>query len=268
MIGERGQRLSGGQRQRLAIARAILYNSPILILDEATSSLDSESEALVQDALVNLMRDRTSFVIAHRLSTIQRADLIVVLEGGRVVEVGRHEELLATPNGVYAGLHAMQFGPKRHAAAGAGPEGTRMIKSMTGFASVTHEDERATVGVTIRSVNHRYLDMQVRVPQSLSHLESRLRGLRAGAGVARAAIELAVSVQLRQEPTLTVALNEIFVAKLSGALEHARGAGLIQGNAPARRPAALPPGADGPRRADGARRGRARGARRGHRRGG
>jgi subfamily B ATP-binding cassette protein MsbA len=114
VIGERGQRLSGGQRQRLAIARAILKNSPILILDEATSSLDSESEALVQDALANLMRDRTSFVIAHRLSTIQRADLIVVLEGGRVVEVGKHEALLAVPRGVYAGLHAMQFGTKRH----------------------------------------------------------------------------------------------------------------------------------------------------------
>jgi subfamily B ATP-binding cassette protein MsbA len=108
-IGERGQRLSGGQRQRIAIARAILKNAPILVLDEATSALDAESELLVQEALGNLMMNRTSFVIAHRLSTIRRADAIVVLERGRVVEIGRHDDLLAHPAGTYASLYQMQL---------------------------------------------------------------------------------------------------------------------------------------------------------------
>ena len=107
-IGERGQRLSGGQRQRLAIARAILKDSPLLVLDEATSSLDAESELLVQDALANLMQNRTTFVIAHRLSTVRRADMIIALEHGRVSEVGTHEALLSNPGGVYAKLYALQ----------------------------------------------------------------------------------------------------------------------------------------------------------------
>ena len=119
-IGERGQRLSGGQRQRLAIARALLKNSPILIMDEATSSLDAESELLVQDALANLMRNRTAFVIAHRLSTVRRADAIVALERGRVAEIGRHEELLAKPAGVYAKLYALQIFDQRRDAGDAG----------------------------------------------------------------------------------------------------------------------------------------------------
>ncbi|MGE0703934.1 MAG: ABC transporter ATP-binding protein [Vicinamibacterales bacterium] len=115
LIGERGQRLSGGQRQRIAIARALLKNAPILVLDEATSALDAESELLVQNALANLLLNRTSFVIAHRLSTIRRADAIIVLERGRVVEIGRHDELLARPSGTYALLYQMQLLENRKA---------------------------------------------------------------------------------------------------------------------------------------------------------
>jgi subfamily B ATP-binding cassette protein MsbA len=108
VVGEMGTRLSGGQRQRLSIARAMLKNAPILLLDEATSALDTESERQVQDALKRLMAGRTSVVIAHRLSTVIDADLIYAMEGGRVVEAGRHQELLQR-RGIYARLWALQF---------------------------------------------------------------------------------------------------------------------------------------------------------------
>ena len=109
LVGERGIKLSGGQRQRIAIARAILKDAPILILDEATSSLDSESEAVIQDALWTLMAGRTAIVIAHRLSTVRRMDSLVVLDAGRIVEQGSHESLLGL-GGIYASLWSHQSG--------------------------------------------------------------------------------------------------------------------------------------------------------------
>ena len=110
IVGERGIKLSGGQRQRIAIARAILRNPSILLLDEATSSLDAESEKVVQEALNNLMENRTSIIVAHRLATIRDVDQIYVLEHGKIVEQGTHEELSNIENGLYENLARLQFG--------------------------------------------------------------------------------------------------------------------------------------------------------------
>ena len=107
LVGDRGSKLSGGEKQRVTIARAVLKNPPILILDEATSSLDTESEKWVQDAINHLMKDRTSIIIAHRLSTVRHADEIIVLDQGLIAERGKHEELIAQ-NGIYSKLVAMQ----------------------------------------------------------------------------------------------------------------------------------------------------------------
>ena len=168
VIGERGVKLTGGQRQRLSIARALLKNAPILILDEATTHLDTESEMLVQNALANLMEHRTVIVIAHRLSTIRRADKIVVLEKGPDPR-NRHARRTRVP---WRNLSAAPRTPVRGCRNGGGP---LSVRSMTGFARVRKEIPQGELVLSLKSVNHRGLDLHFHLPNELDALENDVR---------------------------------------------------------------------------------------------
>ena len=140
-VGERGATLSGGQRQRLSIARSILTDPPVLILDDSTSSVDVQTERMIHRAMVNVMKNRTTFVIAHRLSTVREADLIVVLKDGQIVEQGNHEALLAV-NGIYRNIYELQLQPQEELLLDASltPDGSRRLSGSPRLAAETGDD--------------------------------------------------------------------------------------------------------------------------------
>ena len=212
VIGDRGTKLSGGQRQRLAIARALLKNAPILILDEATSHLDTESEMLVQRALANLMEYRTVIVIAHRLSTIRRADKIVVHGTGPHSRSG---------NACRAGAPGRHLPAAARAAVRAGGDrsGTVSVRSMTGFARVRRVAEQGEIVVSLKSVNHRGLDMHFHMPPEFDAIEHEVRGVVKGA-VARGHVQ--VHLSFTPAGTTGAALNrELFTSYLQAFREAA-----------------------------------------------
>ena len=225
-VGEGASRLSGGQRQRLAIARAIYKDAPILILDEATSQLDTESEALVARALANLMQGRTTLVIAHRLSTVRRADRILVLDGGRIVEQGIARRALDSARGLsQAARHAVLRGERDVATHRFRAPASRpmTLRSMTGFGRARGPVGRDWAGeIVVRSVNGRFLDLTVKTKESEISLEPHVRRVFSGElhrGKVDVAVRLRRTTPATSEVRVDEGLLEALLARLSGLAE-------------------------------------------------
>src|SRR6185369_16763368 len=207
IVGERGIFLSGGQRQRLAIARAVLVNAPVLILDEATSALDAESERLVQRAIGNLVRNRTTIVIAHRLSTVRRADVIVVMEAGRIIEMGTHAELL-TQGGQYRKLYELQFADEEELVA--------QMSRMTRYGKGTVTGDDFSVSVDLKTVNNRFLDIHLRAGSELAALEPSIKK-RISSRLSRGRVDVTISLERTEQ--LAYELNRPLIAGYINALK-------------------------------------------------